>query len=83
MYSHIPIDRYVCTASDQLKKIFLCFSKMSFSSPSQETLNMLPKVQNDAGHPAIQQVMYYLLLFVSFTYTKHEQVSPFSEVFLH
>lgn len=56
---------------------------MSFSSPSQETLNMLPKVQNDAGHPAIQQVMYYLLLFVSFTYTKHEQVSPFSEVFLH
>lgn len=47
MSSHIPIDRYVCTAVDQLKKSFFCFSKMSFLSPSHETLNMLPKVQND------------------------------------
>lgn len=35
-------------AQQSIKKIFFCVSKMSFSSPSQETLNMLPKVHDDA-----------------------------------
>lgn len=54
---------------------------MSFSSPSQDTLNMLLKVPE---YPAIQQIMYYLFIFISFIYAKHEQFAPFSEeVFLH